>query len=61
MIKIRVTSANSKMVNGKLFIAKGKAYSLNPAQFDKHVRMVNKINYPGIGEMVEYSGEYSRK
>jgi hypothetical protein len=49
------------MVNGKLFITKGKAYSLNPAQFDKHVRMVNKINYPGIGEMVEYSGEYSRK
>jgi len=61
VVKIRVNKTNSKMVNGKLFITKDKAYKLNPSQFEKHVKLQNKINYPGVGEMIEYSDEYSRK
>jgi predicted metallo-beta-lactamase superfamily hydrolase len=59
VVKIRVNKTNSKMVNGKLFITKDKAYKLNPSQFEKHVKLQNKL--PRVGEMIEYSGEYSRK
>lgn len=60
MIKIRVNKTNSKVVNGKLFIVKDKAYSLKPKQFEECVSMENKIVYPGIGEMYQYTGPYSR-
>jgi hypothetical protein len=60
-VKIRVNKTNSKLINGILFIAKDKAYKLNPTQFETSIKLQNKIVYPGVGEMVEYSGEYSRK
>ena len=60
MIQIRVNKTNSKIVNGKLFIEKNKAYKLKPKQFEECISMENKITYPGIGEMYQYEGPYSR-
>lgn len=61
METIRVNTENSKVVNGSLFITKLKATRIKNKPLQKFINWSNKITYPGLGEMVEYKGEYSRK
>mgnify|MGYP001403905017 CR=1 FL=1 len=59
--KIRVSSLNSKVVEGRLFISMLKALQVSKSKvLDKLVEYGNYINYPGLGKLVEYKGAYIR-
>jgi hypothetical protein len=59
--KIRVSSLNSKVVEGRLFISMLKALQVSKSKvLDKLVEYGNYINYPGLGKLVEYKGDYVR-
>ena len=61
MKKIRVSSLNSKVVEGRLFISMLKALQVSKSKvLDKLVEYGNYINYPGLGKLVEYKGDYVR-
>ena len=58
--KIRVSTSNSKIMNGRLFISMLKAQSITSVVLQKLVEYGNSIVYPGIGKLVEYKGGYIR-
>ena len=58
--KIRVSTRNSKVLNGRLFISLLKAQSITSVVLQKLVEYGNSIVYPGIGKLVEYKGGYIR-
>ena len=61
MKKIRVSSLNSKVVEGGLFISMLKALQVSKSKvLDKLVEHGNYIVYPNLGKLVEYKGDYIR-
>ena len=62
MKKIRVSSLNSKVVEGRLFISMLKALQVSKSVvLAKLVEYDNNIVHPTLGKLVEYKGAYSRK
>ena len=60
MSKIRVSTKNSKVVDGRLFITMLKAQSIKSVVLQKLIEYGNSIVYPNIGKLVEYKGAYIR-
>ena len=60
MAKIRVSTKNSKVVDGRLFITMLKAQTVTSKVLSKLIEYSNYIVYPGLGRLVEYKGGYIR-
>ena len=60
MAKIRVSTKNSKVVDGRLFITMLKAQSIKSVVLQKLIEYGNSIVYPNVGKLVEYKGGYIR-
>ena len=61
MRKIRVSTLNSKILNGKLFITGLKAVLVSKSKvLAELVNHGNSMIYPGLGKLVEYNGPYIR-
>ncbi len=60
MSKIRVSTKNSKVVDGRLFITMLKAQSIKSVVLQKLIEYGNSIVYPNVGKLVEYKGAYIR-
>ena len=58
--KINVNSTNSKIVDGKLYITPSKAHQIINPYLKEQVDFQSHINYPGLGKLVEFKGNYSR-
>ena len=58
--KIRVSTKNSKVVDGRLFISMLKAQTVTSKVLQKLIEYGNYIVYPGLGRLVEYKGSYIR-
>ena len=58
--KIRVSTKNSKVLDGRLFISMLKAQTITRVVLQKLVEYGNSIVYPGMGKLVEYKGAYVR-
>ena len=58
--KIRVSTRNSKVLNGRLFISLLKAQSITSKVLSALVEYDNSLVYPGLGKLVEYKGAYIR-
>ena len=58
--KIRVSTSNSKIMNGRLFISMLKAQTITSKVLSKLIEYGNYIVYPGLGRLVEYKGGYIR-
>ncbi len=60
MAKIRVSTKNSKVVDGRLFISMLKAQQIKSVVLQKLIEYGNSIVYPNVGKLVEYKGGYIR-
>ena len=62
MRKIRVSTENSKVLAGVLYITELKAVLISKASkvLAELIEYDNNIVYPGIGKLVEYNGPYVR-
>ena len=61
MKKIRVSSLNSKVVEGRLFISMLKALQVSKSVvLAKLVEYDNNIVHQTLGKLVEYKGDYVR-
>ena len=60
MSKIRVSTKNSKVVDGRLFVTMLKAQSIKSVVLQKLIEYGNSIVYPNVGKLVEYKGGYIR-
>ena len=60
MSKIRVSTKNSKVVDGRLFITMLKAQQIKSVVLQKLIEYGNSIVYPNVGKLVEYKGAYIR-
>ncbi len=60
MAKIRVSTKNSKVVDGRLFITMLKAQQIKSVVLQKLIEYGNSIVYPNVGKLVEYKGAYIR-
>ena len=60
MSKIRVSTKNSKVVDGRLFITMLKAQQIKSVVLQKLIEYGNSIVYPNVGKLVEYKGGYIR-
>ena len=60
MSKIRVSTKNSKVVDGRLFITMLKAQSIKSVVLQKLIEYGNSRVYPNVGKLVEYKGGYIR-
>jgi hypothetical protein len=60
MAKIRVSTKNSKVVDGRLFITMLKAQQIKSVVLQKLIEYGNSIVYPNVGKLVEYKGGYIR-
>lgn len=58
--KLQVSSENSKVIGESLYITAVLALSLKKGQ-KAAVDENNKVNFPGLGPLVKYNGEYLRK
>ena len=58
--KIRVSQANSKVLDGRLFITMLKAVQIKSTVLQKLIEYGNSAIFPGLGKLVEYKGEYIR-
>jgi len=59
--KIRVSQANSKVLNGRLFITLLKALQVSKSKvLAELIEYDNNLVFPGIGKLVEYNGAYIR-
>ena len=60
--KIRVSTENSKVLAGVLYITELKAVLISKASkvLAELIEYDNNIVYPGIGKLVEYKGAYIR-
>lgn len=58
--KLEVKIENSKVINGSLYITALLAQRLIMGQ-KALVDFSNKVNFPGMGQLVKYNGEYNRK
>ena len=62
MRKIRVSTENSKVLAGVLYITELKAVLISKASkvLAELIEYDNNLVYPGIGKLVEYNGPYIR-
>ena len=60
MAKIRVSTKNSKVLDGRLFITMLKAVQIKSTILQKLIEYGNSAVYPGLGKLVEYKGAYIR-
>ena len=61
MIKIRVNTKNSKVVNGRLFISLLKAQQIKSIILKKLINYSNSVLFPNMQDkLVEYTGPYIR-
>ena len=62
MRKIRVSTENSKVLAGVLYITELKAVLISKASkvLAELIEYDNNLVYPGMGKLVEYKGAYSR-
>jgi hypothetical protein len=60
MAKIRVSTKNSKVLDGRLFITMLKAQQIKSVVLQKLIEYGNSIVYPNVGKLVEYKGAYIR-
>ena len=62
MRKIRVSTENSKVLAGVLYITELKAVLISKASkvLAELIEYDNNLVYPGLGKLVEYKGAYSR-
>lgn len=58
--KLEVNSENSKIIGGDLYITAVLAQKLVKGQ-KSSVDSSSKVNFPGIGQLVKYNGEFNRK
>ena len=59
--KIRVSTLNSKVLNGKLFITLLKALQVSKSKvLAELIEYDNSLVFPGLGKLVEYNGAYIR-
>ena len=59
--KIRVSQANSKVLNGKLFITLLKALQVSKSKvLAELIEYDNNLVFPGLGKLVEYNGAFIR-
>jgi hypothetical protein len=59
--KIRVSTLNSKVINGRLFISGLKAVLVSKSKvLAELINHGNSMVYPGLGKLVEYNGPYIR-
>jgi hypothetical protein len=58
--KLEVKRENSKVISGSLYITAVLAQGLVLGQ-KTLVDFSNKVNFPGMGQLVKYNGEYNRK
>ena len=59
--KIRVNQANSKVLNGKLFITLLKALQVSKSKvLAELIEYDNSLVFPGLGKLVEYNGAFIR-
>jgi hypothetical protein len=58
--KIRVSTKNSKVLEGRLFITMLKAQQIKSKVLSALVEYGNYIVYPGLGKLVEYKGGFIR-
>jgi len=59
-MRIRVTTKNSKVINGQLFITELKAISIKIKDLAERINWHNKVFHPTLGKMLSYSGKYIR-
>ena len=59
-MRIRVTTKNSKVINGQLFITELKAISIKIKDLAERINWHNKVFHPTLGKMLAYSGKYIR-
>ena len=62
MKKIRVSTENSKVLAGILYITELKAVLISKASkvLAELIEYDNNLVYPGMGKLVEYNGPYIR-
>ena len=61
MKKIRVSTLNSKVLDGILFITMLKAVLVSKSKvLAELIEYDNNLVYPGMGKLVEYKGAYVR-
>ena len=62
MRKIRVSTENSKVLAGVLYITELKAVLISKASkvLAELIEYDNNLVYPGMGKLVEYNGPYIR-
>jgi hypothetical protein len=58
--KLEVKTENSKVIGGSLYITAVFAQNLVMGQ-KALIDFSNKVNFPGMGQLVKYNGEYNRK
>ena len=58
--KIRVSTLNSKVLDGRLFITMLKAQQIKSIVLQKLIEYGNSAIFPGLGKLVEYKGAYIR-
>ena len=58
--KLEVKTENSKIIGDSLYITAVFAQTLVKDQ-KRLVDVSNKVNFPGMGQLVKYNGEYNRK
>ena len=60
MKKIRVSSLNSKVVEGRLYISMLKAQQITSKVLKALINYGNSVVFPGGVKYVEYKGDYIR-
>ena len=61
MKKIRVSTLNSKVLGGKLFITLLKALQVSKSKvLAELIEYDNNLVFPGLGKLVEYNGAFIR-
>ena len=61
MAKIRVSTKNSKVLDGRLFITMLKAQQIKSVVLQKLINYSNSVMFPGMQDrLVEYNGAYIR-
>ena len=58
--KIRVSTKNSKVLDGRLFITMLKAHQSKSVVLQKLIEYGNSSVFPTLGKLVEYKGAYIR-
>ena len=58
--KIRVSTKNSKVLDGRLFITLLKAMQIKSKVLQQLIEYGNSAVFPGLGKLVEYKGAYIR-